>query len=127
MPAPWWTLTAGSRTPRFGLSISWSGKRNFAGRHSRAISGAERGRTVGIRFADRDPAPTVQDKKPRAVGGVRRRANERRLHQALGYRAPMAVWRDGAPLGTYGHVDNANASTTCPQPDQKQQTVPLAA
>ena len=36
------------------LSISWSGKRNFAGRDSRAISGAERGRTVGIRFADRD-------------------------------------------------------------------------
>ncbi len=25
--------------------------------------------------------------------------NERRLHQALGYRAPMAVWRDGAPPG----------------------------
>ena len=24
--------------------------------------------------------------------------NERRLHQALGYRPPMAVWRKGAPL-----------------------------
>src|SRR5271166_6812297 len=36
------------------LSISWSGKRNFAGGDWRAISGAERGRTVGIRFADRD-------------------------------------------------------------------------
>jgi len=38
----------------FGLSISWSGKRNFAGRDWRAISGAERRRTAGIRFADRD-------------------------------------------------------------------------
>jgi putative transposase len=54
--------------------------------------------------------------------------NERRLHQALGYRAPMAVWREGAAPGAYGHVDNASALTTCPQADQKQQqTEPLAA
>jgi len=53
--------------------------------------------------------------------------NERRLHQALGYRAPMAVWRESAALEAYGHVDNANALTTCPQADQKQQTEPLAA
>jgi putative transposase len=54
--------------------------------------------------------------------------NERRLHQALGYRTPMAVWRDGAARGAYGHVDNASALTTCPQADQKkQQTKPLAA
>ena len=54
--------------------------------------------------------------------------NERRLHQALGYRTPMAVWREGAALGAYGHVDNASALTTCPQADQKQQqTEPLAA
>jgi putative transposase len=54
--------------------------------------------------------------------------NERRLHQALGHRTPMAVWRDGAPTGAYGHVDNACALTTCPQADQKQQqTKPLAA
>ncbi len=53
--------------------------------------------------------------------------NERRLHQALGYRAPMTVWREGAALAAYGHVDNANALTTCPQADQKQQTEPLAA
>ena len=39
---------------RFGLSISWSGKRNFVGRDWRAISAAECGRTAGIRFADRD-------------------------------------------------------------------------
>ena len=38
---------------------------------------------------------------------------ERRLHQALGYRAPMAVWREGATKA-YGHVDNADALTTCP-------------
>ena len=54
--------------------------------------------------------------------------NERRLHQALGYRVPMAVWREGAPPKAYGHVDNANASTTCPQAHQnQQQTESLAA
>jgi putative transposase len=54
--------------------------------------------------------------------------NERRLHQALGYRTPMADWRDGAAPRAYGHVDNASALTTCPQADQKQQqTQPLAA
>jgi putative transposase len=47
--------------------------------------------------------------------------NERRLHQALGYRAPLAVWRDGAPAVAHGHVDNASALTTCPQAEQKQQ------
>ena len=41
-------------SPRFGLSISWAGKRNFVGRDWRAISGAECGRTAGIRFADRE-------------------------------------------------------------------------
>ena len=46
--------------------------------------------------------------------------NEQRLHQALGYRTPMAVWRGGAAPGAYGHVDNASALTTCPQADQKQ-------
>ncbi len=39
---------------RFGLSISWSGKRNFVGRDWRLISAAECGRTAGIRFADPD-------------------------------------------------------------------------
>ena len=54
--------------------------------------------------------------------------NEQRLHQALGYRAPMAVWRKGAAPGAYGHMDNACALTTCPQADQNQQrTQPLAA
>jgi putative transposase len=54
--------------------------------------------------------------------------NERRLHQALGYRAPMAVWREGAPPGACGLVDNACALTTCPQAGQnQQQTEPLAA
>jgi putative transposase len=53
--------------------------------------------------------------------------NERRLHQALGYRTPMAVWRDGA-VQTCGHVDNADALTTGPQAEQnQQQTEPLAA
>jgi len=46
--------------------------------------------------------------------------NERRLHQAHGYRAPMAVWRDGA-VPTCGHVDNASALPTSPQ-DKQQKT-----
>ena len=41
--------------------------------------------------------------------------NERCLHQPLGYRAPMAVWRVGAPPKAQGHVDNANASTRTPK------------
>ncbi len=45
--------------------------------------------------------------------------NERRLHQALGYRVPMAVWREDAAPAAYGDVDNASALTTCPQADQK--------
>jgi putative transposase len=40
--------------------------------------------------------------------------NERRLHRALGYRAPIALWRDGAAPGA-----------CCPQ--TQQQTEPLAA
>jgi putative transposase len=56
--------------------------------------------------------------------------NEHRLHQALGYRAPMAVFREGSAAGSCGHVDNAPAAkpnplsralTTCPQEEQKQQ------
>jgi putative transposase len=54
--------------------------------------------------------------------------NEGRLHQALGYHAPMAVWREGAAPGAYGHVNNACALTTCPQADHnQQQTEPMAA
>ena len=45
--------------------------------------------------------------------------DERRLHQALGYRTPMADWREGAAPTAYGHVDNASALTKCPQADQK--------
>ena len=51
--------------------------------------------------------------------------NERRFHQALGYRAPMAAWREGVAAGACGHVDNARALTTCPQ--EQKQTQPLAA
>jgi len=50
--------------------------------------------------------------------------NGRRLHQALGYRTPMAVWREGLADATAADMmDNAAALTTCPQ----QQTKPLAA
>ena len=54
--------------------------------------------------------------------------NDRRPHQALGNRTPMAVWRDGV-TGALGNtavdmtlrLDNAGALPTCPQPPQQQQ------
>lgn len=47
--------------------------------------------------------------------------NHRRLHQALGYRPPMALWRDGmAGVGPVDMMDNADALTTCPQGQQQQ-------
>ena len=53
----YWTIAAASRwegaQPPLRPPFSWSGKRNFACRDWRAIAGAERGRTAGIRFADR--------------------------------------------------------------------------
>ena len=56
--------------------------------------------------------------------------NERRLHQALGYRAPMAMWRQGisAVLGQEAvdmplRLDNALALPTCPQPQQQQNAI----
>ena len=52
--------------------------------------------------------------------------NDRRLHQALGYRTPMAVWREGMQAAkAVDMMDNADALTTCPQ--QQQQKEPLAA
>jgi putative transposase len=52
--------------------------------------------------------------------------NERRLHQALGYRPPMAVWREvTASARAVDMMDNAVALPTCPQRQQKTQ--PLAA
>jgi putative transposase len=50
--------------------------------------------------------------------------NHRRLHQALGYRAPMAVWRAGVARAV-DMMDNAVALPTYPQ--QQQKTPPLAA
>mgnify|MGYP002423155990 CR=1 FL=1 len=52
--------------------------------------------------------------------------NDRRLHQSLGYRTPMAVWRERMQAAqAVDMVDNADALTTCPQ--QLQQTESLAA
>jgi putative transposase len=52
--------------------------------------------------------------------------NDRRLHQALGYRTPMAVWRERMRAAkAVDMMDNADALTTCPQ--QQQQTESLAA
>ena len=54
--------------------------------------------------------------------------NDRRPHQALGHRPPMAVWRDGVTgAKAVDMMDNARALPTCPQPQQQQQTVVLAA
>jgi len=52
--------------------------------------------------------------------------NDRRPHQALAGRMPMAVWRE-AIVGARAvdMMDNASALPTCPQP--QQQTQPLAA
>ena len=55
--------------------------------------------------------------------------NETRPHQALGYRTPMAVWRQGSiaikagAAKGYGHVDNARALPTSPQPQQQQNAI----
>jgi putative transposase len=52
--------------------------------------------------------------------------NERRPHQALTDRTPMAVWREAiAGAETVDMMDNAAALPTCPQPHK--QTQPLAA
>ena len=54
--------------------------------------------------------------------------NTRRFHRALRSHTPMAVWRDGGAAlagGGCGYVDNAAALPTDPQ--QQQQTQPLAA
>jgi putative transposase len=51
--------------------------------------------------------------------------NGRRLHQALGYRTPMSVWREAAAVATtVDMMDNATALTTC---SQQQQQAKLAA
>ena len=43
--------------------------------------------------------------------------NERRPHQALADRTPMAVWREAiAGAGAVDMMDNASALPTCPQP-----------
>ena len=56
--------------------------------------------------------------------------NNLRPHQALAYRTPMAVWRDGVveapeavdmPLLLRSSLDNADALPTCPQLQQQQQ------
>jgi putative transposase len=59
--------------------------------------------------------------------------NNRRPHQALANRAPMAVWRAGAvgwldvAVDMTLRLDNARALPTCPQPQQQQQTALIAA
>jgi len=53
--------------------------------------------------------------------------NNRRPHQALRHRTPMAVWRNGAAARAVDMMDNARALPTCPQPQQQQQTDFLAA
>lgn len=46
--------------------------------------------------------------------------NDRRLHQALGYRTPRAVWGERMQAAkAVDMVDNADALTTCPQQHQQ--------
>jgi putative transposase len=53
--------------------------------------------------------------------------NDRRLHQALGYRAPMTVWRHGIS-GAVDVMDNTEeVLPTCPQRQHQKQTTALAA
>lgn len=56
--------------------------------------------------------------------------NDRRPHQALAYRTPMAVWRGGRepavdmiPRHAGRELDNARALPTCPQPPPQQQAI----
>jgi putative transposase len=51
--------------------------------------------------------------------------NDRRPHQALAYRTPMAVWRGGREpaVDMPPRLDNAGALPTCPQPPQQQQAI----
>ena len=52
--------------------------------------------------------------------------NERRPHQALADRTPMAIWREAvAAAGAVDMMDTASALPTCPQ--QQKQTQSLAA
>lgn len=51
--------------------------------------------------------------------------NDRRLHQALGYRTPTAAWCEAAATTAVDMMDNATALPTCPK--EPQQTKPLAA
>jgi putative transposase len=54
--------------------------------------------------------------------------NNRRPHQALGHRTPIAVWCEGVTgAQAVDMMDNARALPTCPQPQQQQQTACLAA
>lgn len=91
-------------------------------------------REVHVRFWEsaglRCPAPLTylkgyaDGREARAgIGEWIRFYNARRPHQALGNRAPMAVWRDGVtdPLGATAvdmtlRLDNAGALPTSPQP-----------
>ncbi len=50
--------------------------------------------------------------------------NERRPHQALANRTPMAVWRmASAGAGAVDMTDNASALPTCPQPQKQTQSL----
>ena len=59
--------------------------------------------------------------------------NQRRPHQALGSRTPLAVWRAGVTGTIEGtavdmtlRLDNAGALPTCPQRQQQQKFVAVA-
>ena len=53
--------------------------------------------------------------------------NDRRPHQALGYRAPMAVWRQGISSAVDMMDNTEEVLPTCPRPQHQKQTTALAA
>ncbi len=108
----------GYRYSRFcELYRAWEGRLSVTMRQSHAASDK-----LFVDYAG-DGVPVVVD---RGVASWIAFYNDRRLHQAQGYRTPMAVWRERMQATkAVDMVDNADALTTCPQ--QLQQTESLAA
>jgi putative transposase len=58
------------------------------------------------------------------IGRWFRFCNERRLHQALGYKTPAVAWAAGvSPVDLPLRLDDAGASPTTPQGQQQQNVI----
>ena len=87
-------ISSKALSPRFGLSISWSGKRNFVGRDWRAISAAECGRTA--KFGSR--AATRLTNRPELRGFLPARKPRRRRNRTDA--RPISDGRGGGDWST---------------------------